>query len=143
MEEACPQKAATTCGEAIVCAGPSGTGFFLFFTARPSSTGEKRPRRRTPTIHRGRAQRTICPARREGTRGRNQQNLAQALPEHPGLGVLRADRHCRWPASAVQAKKRMTHRVWGLCKLILQRWIGAPDFPSEWAGTGLTSLKRQ
>jgi hypothetical protein len=27
---------------------------------------------------------------------------------------------------------------------ILQRWIGAPDFPSEWAaGTGLTSLKRK
>src|SRR5271157_3829484 len=24
-----------------------------------------------------------------------------------------------------------------------QRWIGAPDFPSEWAGTGLTSLKRK
>jgi hypothetical protein len=28
-------------------------------------------------------------------------------------------------------------------RLILQRWIGAPDFPSESAGTGLTSLKRQ
>ncbi len=28
-------------------------------------------------------------------------------------------------------------------KLMLQRWIGAPDFPSEWAGTGLTSLKRK
>src|SRR5271165_4807279 len=27
--------------------------------------------------------------------------------------------------------------------LILQRWIGAPDFPSERAGTGLTSLKRK
>ena len=27
--------------------------------------------------------------------------------------------------------------------LILQRWIGAPDFPSQRAGTGLTSLKRQ
>jgi hypothetical protein len=27
--------------------------------------------------------------------------------------------------------------------LLLQRWIGAPDFPSEWAGTGLTSLKRE
>ncbi len=26
---------------------------------------------------------------------------------------------------------------------ILQRRIGAPDFPSEWAGTGLTSLKRK
>jgi len=24
--------------------------------------------------------------------------------------------------------------------LILQRWIGAPDFPSESAGTGLTNL---
>ena len=28
-------------------------------------------------------------------------------------------------------------------RLILQRWIGAPDFPSEAAGTGLTSLKRK
>ncbi len=84
------------------------------------------------------------PGSRAGSpRGRNQQNRAQALPEHPGLGVLCADRHCQWPASAVQAKKRMTHRVWSLCKLILQRWIGAPDFPSEWAGTGLTSLKRK
>jgi len=27
--------------------------------------------------------------------------------------------------------------------MILQRWIGAHDFPSEWAGTGLTSLKRK
>ena len=27
--------------------------------------------------------------------------------------------------------------------LIPQRWVGDPDFPSEWAGTGLTSLKRQ
>src|SRR5271166_6625412 len=27
--------------------------------------------------------------------------------------------------------------------LIPQRWIGAPDFSSEWAGTGLTSLKRK
>ena len=27
--------------------------------------------------------------------------------------------------------------------LVLQRWIGAPDFPSESAGTGLTSLKRK
>jgi hypothetical protein len=27
--------------------------------------------------------------------------------------------------------------------LLLQRWIGAPDFPSESAGTGLTSLKRK
>ncbi len=27
--------------------------------------------------------------------------------------------------------------------LILQRWIGAPDFPPESAGTGLTSLKRK
>jgi len=27
--------------------------------------------------------------------------------------------------------------------LVLQRWIGAPDFQSEWAGTGLTSLKRK
>ena len=26
---------------------------------------------------------------------------------------------------------------------VLQRWIGVPDFPSESAGTGLTSLKRQ
>jgi hypothetical protein len=25
----------------------------------------------------------------------------------------------------------------------LQGWIGAPDFPSEWAGTGLASLKRK
>src|SRR5271157_439924 len=24
-----------------------------------------------------------------------------------------------------------------------KRWIGAPDFTSEWAGTGLTSLKRK
>src|SRR5271157_5923342 len=28
-------------------------------------------------------------------------------------------------------------------QLVLQRWIGAPDFPSESAGTGLTSLKRK
>jgi len=27
--------------------------------------------------------------------------------------------------------------------LVLQRWIGAADFPSESAGTGLTSLKRK
>ncbi len=27
--------------------------------------------------------------------------------------------------------------------LVLQRWIGAPDFPSERAGIGLTSLKRK
>src|SRR5271166_5101772 len=27
--------------------------------------------------------------------------------------------------------------------LIPQRWVGAPDFSSEWAGTGLTSLKRK
>ena len=27
--------------------------------------------------------------------------------------------------------------------LILQRWIGAPDFPSESARTRLTSLKRK
>src|SRR5208283_1023049 len=27
--------------------------------------------------------------------------------------------------------------------LVLQRWIGAPDFPSERAETGLTSLKRK
>ena len=26
---------------------------------------------------------------------------------------------------------------------ILQCWIGAPDLPSEWAGIGLTSLKRK
>ena len=26
---------------------------------------------------------------------------------------------------------------------IPQRWIGAPDLPSEWAGSGLTSLKRK
>ena len=32
-------------------------------------------------------------------------------------------------------------RSWQL--LILQRWIGVPDFPSDWAGTGLTSLKRK
>jgi len=38
---ACTRKAATVCGEAIVCAGPSCTGFFLFPTARPSSTCEK------------------------------------------------------------------------------------------------------
>ena len=24
-----------------------------------------------------------------------------------------------------------------------KRWIGAPDFPSEWVGTELTSLKRK
>jgi hypothetical protein len=29
------------------------------------------------------------------------------------------------------------------CSLVLQRWIGAPDFPSESAKTGLTSLKRK
>ena len=29
------------CGKAIVCVGPSCTGFFLFSTARLSSTGEK------------------------------------------------------------------------------------------------------
>ena len=27
--------------------------------------------------------------------------------------------------------------------LVLRRWIGAPDFPSERAGIGLTSLKRK
>ena len=27
--------------------------------------------------------------------------------------------------------------------IVLQRWIGAPDFPSERVGTGLTSLKRE
>jgi hypothetical protein len=27
--------------------------------------------------------------------------------------------------------------------LLPQRWIGAPDFPSESTGTGLTSLKRK
>ena len=32
-------------------------------------------------------------------------------------------------------------RSWQL--LILQRWIGVPDFPSDWAGTGLTSLNRK
>ena len=26
---------------------------------------------------------------------------------------------------------------------LLRRWIGAPDFPSERVGTGLTSLKRK
>jgi hypothetical protein len=30
-----------------------------------------------------------------------------------------------------------------LVLLVLQRWIGAPDLPSEWAGSGLTSLKRK
>ncbi len=30
-----------------------------------------------------------------------------------------------------------------LTLLVLQRWIDAPDFPSELAGTGLTSLKRK
>ena len=29
---ACTRKAARACGEAIICAGPSGTGFFLFIT---------------------------------------------------------------------------------------------------------------
>ena len=29
VQEACTRKAAMACGEAIVCAGPSGTGFFL------------------------------------------------------------------------------------------------------------------
>ncbi len=28
-------------------------------------------------------------------------------------------------------------------QLALRRWIGAPDFPSERVGTGLTSLKRK
>ena len=27
--------------------------------------------------------------------------------------------------------------------LTLQHWIGVPGFPSEWAATGLTSLKAQ
>ena len=30
-EEACTRKAAIAYGEAILCAGPSGTGFFIFF----------------------------------------------------------------------------------------------------------------
>jgi hypothetical protein len=32
VQEACTRKATMACGEAIVCAGPSGTGFFLFRT---------------------------------------------------------------------------------------------------------------
>jgi hypothetical protein len=35
---ACTRKAANACGEVIVCAGPSCTGFFLFSTTRLSST---------------------------------------------------------------------------------------------------------
>src|SRR5271166_1539835 len=35
---ACTRKAATACGEAIVCAGPSGTGFFLEYRLLPCST---------------------------------------------------------------------------------------------------------
>ena len=36
------RKAATACGEAIVCVhGPSCTGFFLFSTKRPFRTSEK------------------------------------------------------------------------------------------------------
>ncbi len=38
VREPVPRKAATACGEAIVCARPSCTGFFLFSTKRPSST---------------------------------------------------------------------------------------------------------
>jgi len=26
-----------------------------------------------------------------------------------------------------------------MLRVVLQRWIGPPDLPSEWAGTGLTS----
>ena len=44
----------------------------------------------------------------------------------------------------VDGARRAGNRI-GICTpvLVLQRWIGVPDFPSESAGTGLTSLKRQ
>ena len=61
---------------------------------------------------------------------------------HPALGNLRgargqAGRPLAAPAPGAPARR-------GEVRLLeLQRWIGAPGFPSEWAGTGLTSLKRK
>src|SRR5271166_2572889 len=65
VQEPVPERPQTLAVKSSSAQGPSGTGFFLFPTTRPSSTGEKRRRRRTPTIHRGRARRTISRGERE------------------------------------------------------------------------------